>query len=410
MRFWQWLVLGLLVVIACPVSAKTFGMKLVIIDPQTIRASLWNNNYVVPTDVKKRLFKESAKLTLKKGFTSFTMTDNQVSSILLTSGSSSGQDDQKIAISFTRFNYNTTLTLYKSNDAPTALTTPVYDAKTVLKGKAGLVTDFKKTATVTTDKTTPITTSNRVPTATTSKPSPAVARWTDKSHANLKEGNWLEAIRTASAAIELDPNYAVSYINRATAYVNFKYTDKAMLDIDQALKIAPKNAQALNIKGYLMQQSNADKQALGYYEQACMLKLEIACKNFEEIVGFRPENTLSRIHYLLGMSDQAIERQQWDKIVNYSSQVLKQAPDNAKAYSNRSGAYAALGFLKEALADANKAISLDPDYAVAYKNRGYVYQLMGDPRNAVLEYEISCNMGVKASCLELDKLKTLVNR
>lgn len=244
----------------------------------------------------------------------------------------------------------------------------------------------------------------------TLRPSASVANWVHKSQANLEEGNWLEAIRTASAAIKLDPNYVVPYIVRAVALVKYNYKNKAKSDIDQVLRMAPKNPYALNIKGYLLQQSNANEQAQSLYEQACMLKLEMACKNFEEIAGFRPENPLSRIRYLLGMTEQAFEQKQWGKIVDYSNQILEQAPDNAKAYSNRAGAYAELGFLYKALADANKAIDLDPDMAEAYNNRGYAYQLMGNTHNAALEYAISCNMGVRVSCQEVDKLNRLASR
>ena len=122
------------------------------------------------------------------------------------------------------------------------------------------------------------------------------------------------------------------------------------------------------------------------------------------------DNKLSRVHYLLGLADMAFQQKSWHKVVNLSNQVLEYEPNNAKAYIDRSGAYAELGFYDEALADANKAISINPDNAVGYNNRGYAYQLMGDIRSAALEYEISCNMGIKLSCDELRKLSAIARQ
>ena len=49
-------------------------------------------------------------------------------------------------------------------------------------------------------------------------------------------------------------------------------------------------------------------------------------------------------------------------------------PNYAQAYANRGLIYRKTGKLDLALADYNKALQLDPNYAVAYLGRGIVYR------------------------------------
>lgn len=396
------------------VEANTLRLRWEPIDGNTMRASIWNNFYVVPTLLKKHLFKESAKLALEKGYGYFALTDNSITSEMVSSQISKKYNQQNVSISYSRHTLSSVVKMYRHINEQEDLSYPLYDANAVLQDQVVFKTRYIKTknsipqkglskeqlANVV-DEESPV---------LTTQPNSDVVSWTNKSFVSLRAENWSEAIRTASAAIKIDPNYDQPYINRATAYINHHYLDKATADVDNALKLAPQNTHALNIKGFLLQKAAADIKALIFYEKACKLKLDMACANFKEMVGFHPDNKLSRVHYLLGLAEVAFEQKQWHKVVNLSNQALEYEPNNAKVYTNRSGAYAELGFYDEALADANKAISINPDSAVAYNNRGYAYQLMGDVRSAALEYEISCNMGIKLSCDELQKLSGIAKR
>jgi tetratricopeptide (TPR) repeat protein len=58
----------------------------------------------------------------------------------------------------------------------------------------------------------------------------------------------------------------------------------------------------------------------------------------------------------------------------------------AVAYNNRGVARHALGDPESAIADYDKALSLDPDYAVAYSNRGMAYLATGAVVRALQDY------------------------
>ena len=62
------------------------------------------------------------------------------------------------------------------------------------------------------------------------------------------------------------------------------------------------------------------------------------------------------------------------------SGVVQSNPNDPQAYNMRGSVFGQAGRNDEALADFNKAISLDPSYAQAYGNRGLIYRKTGNLR------------------------------
>jgi tetratricopeptide (TPR) repeat protein len=226
----------------------------------------------------------------------------------------------------------------------------------------------------------------------------------------LQKNDWIEAIRTASAAINLDPNFDIPYVNRATAYIQHGYKDKAQSDIDTALALNPDNALAINMHGYLLQDKGSTQDAMSFYRKACGMKLEIGCSNFKEVAGFRPDNPMEETNYYLDKSAEAMEKNRWSEVIEWSTKAIEADPENYKAYSNRAGALAEEKRAKEALLDADMAIALNPNFGPAYHNRGHAYQIMGNARDAALEFEIGCSLGIKDSCTEFNNLNSVAKK
>src|SRR5271156_6865412 len=68
------------------------------------------------------------------------------------------------------------------------------------------------------------------------------------------------------------------------------------------------------------------------------------------------------------------------------SAVVEKHPDDPQAYNVRGSVLAEAGQTEQALADFNKAISLDANYAQAYANRALLYRQSGKLELALADY------------------------
>jgi len=67
-------------------------------------------------------------------------------------------------------------------------------------------------------------------------------------------------------------------------------------------------------------------------------------------------------------------------------------PNSAVAYLNRGVEYYQNGELDRAIADFDKAISIDPDFAEAYNDRGLCYTTKGDRDQAISDFDRSIQL------------------
>ena len=78
-------------------------------------------------------------------------------------------------------------------------------------------------------------------------------------------------------------------------------------------------------------------------------------------------------------------------------------PDHAPTLSNRGNAHAVLGDMLKALADHDRAVAIDPDYVAAWHNRGVDHEELGQYRDALNDYRkaISLSPGHRGSHIGL---------
>lgn len=227
------------------------------------------------------------------------------------------------------------------------------------------------------------------------KNTPEAIEWNQQSFENLQEREWVEAIRTATVAISLDPEFVEPYINRAWAYVEKGMYQKALTDCDHALSIEPNNLMALHNKGLTYFKMGKTEKSLKSYRKACEQGFDLSCSNFKDIMGYTPSE---EVKTLLQWSDENFLKGEFEKVLDLSCKVIAIAPDNYEAYSNRCAAYASLDLLDEAKPDCEKSISLNPDFSMAYNNLGYVLEREGNISDAGLYYEMSCGLGNTLGC------------
>jgi len=130
------------------------------------------------------------------------------------------------------------------------------------------------------------------------------------------------------------------------------------------------------------------------------------CRKSGSVQGF-PANDVdmkktfeiqTAVNQLVNKSEASFNRRDWDATIAAASGAIALDPNNEVAFTNRAGAYANKGKLKEALQDCNTAIGINPYFPLAYNNRGYALELSGQLPQATLDYEMSCNMGNDLGC------------
>lgn len=117
------------------------------------------------------------------------------------------------------------------------------------------------------------------------------------------------------------------------------------------------------------------------------------------------ETKESRLEQLLDESLIKFEDQEWQAVIDLSSQILAIDANITSALINRSVAYTELTEFELALEDCNLALKINPENSLAINNRGYTYEKMGNIEMAVKDYEKACELGIELSCTEAERLK-----
>ena len=114
------------------------------------------------------------------------------------------------------------------------------------------------------------------------------------------------------------------------------------------------------------------------------------------------------IKKLMQQDVEAYHDKQWQRVIAISDQIIAIEPRIIDAYINRSIAHTELGMIEQAISDSNKAILLNPRNPLPINNRGYAYEKAGALDNAIADYQAACNLGIKLSCQETERLRQLI--
>ncbi len=178
------------------------------------------------------------------------------------------------------------------------------------------------------------------PPAATAPIDPAALELGNKAIAQYSAGNVAGAIASYTEAIQLAPNVAVFYLNRANAYLYKPDFRAAIADVNKALELKIEKADdAYVIRG-------AAQAGLGNFDAA----------------------------------------------IADCNRALKINPKHALAYNNRANDKLRQRNYSGALADCNQALKLDPNLALAYYNRGYVYYNTGNRAGALADWKRAVQM------------------
>ncbi|XP_013917156.1 PREDICTED: small glutamine-rich tetratricopeptide repeat-containing protein beta-like [Thamnophis sirtalis] len=96
----------------------------------------------------------------------------------------------------------------------------------------------------------------------------------DEGNNHMKEDNYAAAVDCYTRAIELDPNNAVYYCNRAAAQSKLNNHSEAIKDCERAIAIDPKYSKAYGRMGLALTSMNKYREAINSYQKALDLDPE----------------------------------------------------------------------------------------------------------------------------------------
>jgi tetratricopeptide (TPR) repeat protein len=191
-----------------------------------------------------------------------------------------------------------------------------------------------------------------------------------------------DRIGSCTAMIQSDQetpgNLAEAFYNRGVAYTNEGQPDRAIEDLDQAIRLNPNDAMAFNSRGnaHFSKGGNMAREngmCLGAYRPAscasAIAQYDRAIEDYDQAIRLNPNNALAffsrgRAYANKGQLDRAIE--DYDRAIRLN-------PNDALALVGRGSAYVGKGQYDRAIEDLDQAIRLNPNYADAFFNRGNLY-------------------------------------
>jgi len=213
-------------------------------------------------------------------------------------------------------------------------------------------------------------------------------------------GNYEDAIKQFTTAINLSPEFGEAYNNRGLAYCGMGDYDKALADFGQAIQLLPSSAMPYSNRGATYLAMGDHTNALADLEKAIQLNprfgkahyirglayLEMenydnAIADFGKAIEFTPEQFTAMLNKM-PTSESSFTRQVTNRL-----EFVQSYADLPSAYTYRGIAYLNNKDYLKAFADFNKAIELQPDLALAYYYRGIAYSFYDERDKGIADFE-----------------------
>ena len=192
--------------------------------------------------------------------------------------------------------------------------------------------------------------------------------WTNLGRAIRQTGPADEAVRCFNRALELKPDYADAYVNRAFVFARVGRSDLAIRDYSKAIQSQPGWPLAYNSRGKVY---------------ADLGRLAEAERDYDEAIKLQPDYAIA---YVNRGNVRAEAGRGDDALADYDQAIALQ-PDFAEVYCNRADARDGAGRFAEAVQDYARAIALKPGLAEAYGGRATAWYHMKEYGKALADLE-----------------------
>lgn len=154
-------------------------------------------------------------------------------------------------------------------------------------------------------------------------------------------GRYDRAIKDLDEAIEMDARNADAYGSRAIAHAAMGRLDEAKRDCEQALKHSPLNVRALNAHGVVLALQNRLAEAEAEFQRAIDA-------DALHVDGYNNKGLVLMM------------RNEFDEAIRYFSWALQHDPDYVEAYYHRGQAYLRKAEFESAVGDFQEAVRREP--------------------------------------------------
>ncbi len=219
---------------------------------------------------------------------------------------------------------------------------------------------------------------------------PSSASYSERSRVYTEMKEYDKAIADLDAAVRLAPDNALAFARRGRVYAMKKDFDRAFTDCDHAVNLNPKLDRAYVNRALVLKQKNNLTQAIQDMDEAVRLEpnegnyysrgefyseldADKAIDDFNESIRIKPKAYAyaNRAYQYFCKADSDLSYQ--DLAVSDCTEALRLDPKSANAFGIRG----AVRYLKkkydQAEQDLTEAIRLDRQYGFAYRFRGLVY-------------------------------------
>ena len=209
-------------------------------------------------------------------------------------------------------------------------------------------------------------------------------------------GDHDKAIADFDAAIRLNPETAINYLDRGLAREVLGEKDAAKADFEEATRINGDLAKNYYEEGRGKNRGRAYEAAMASFDKALRLNPEYAAVYSNRALS---QNALGRRELRRENPEKA--KYHLRGAIADCTEAIRLSPKYKGAYNNRGLAKYRLGqaeadcgnsqeaecHYQAAIADLDKAIQLNPKYVKAHRNRGYVKEKLGQQEAAEADFE-----------------------
>ncbi|DAZ92495.1 TPA: hypothetical protein N0F65_012725 [Lagenidium giganteum] len=219
-----------------------------------------------------------------------------------------------------------------------------------------------------------------------------------------------DAVHHFTRAIELAPDNAEFWTNRAVSAFRLKNKDDALADADQALALNDGITRAWDVKGSTLMALSRHAEAVACYTRAIALCPDHAEFYEKRARVYHQANNISaaltdvrKAHELdptfalawKREGDILLDRGDVDAAITMYSKAISLEPRNAEFYTDRAMAYVHVRDAQSALDDAERAIDADSECAEAWNAQGCALRQMELYEDAVESYSQAIELAPK---------------